>query len=91
MSQKLYIKNPRTGQIEDYDQKGMIQSYFVDGSVSMDVPTKRLAELFNVNTFILSQVNPHGVPFMWKLTGKDNFNIMQRLQLNLKKTVYDML
>ena len=29
-----------------------------------DVPFDRLAQLFNVNTFVVSQVNPHVVPFL---------------------------
>lgn len=36
----------------------------VDGSVQSDLPMKRLAELFNVNHFIVSQVNPHIAPFL---------------------------
>jgi predicted acylesterase/phospholipase RssA len=39
---------------------------FSDGSVPCDLPKKRLAELFNVNYFIVSQVNPHVVPFLPK-------------------------
>ena len=31
---------------------------FIDGSVGGDVPLHRIAELFNVNTFLVSQVNP---------------------------------
>jgi len=37
---------------------------FMDGSVASDLPMKRIAELFNVNHFIVSQVNPHIAPFM---------------------------
>jgi TAG lipase / steryl ester hydrolase / phospholipase A2 / LPA acyltransferase len=32
--------------------------------VASDLPLQRLAELFNINTFIVSQVNPHIVPFV---------------------------
>ena len=32
---------------------------FVDGSLESDLPMQRLSELFNVNHFIVSQVNPH--------------------------------
>lgn len=35
-----------------------------DGSVTADLPMVRLGELFNVNHFIVSQVNPHVVPFV---------------------------
>ena len=37
---------------------------FVDGSVSSDLPMDRVKELFNVNTFIVSQVNPFVAPFV---------------------------
>jgi TAG lipase/steryl ester hydrolase/phospholipase A2/LPA acyltransferase len=37
---------------------------FRDGSIGADVPMKRLSELFNVNHFIVSQVNPHVAPFL---------------------------
>ncbi len=32
---------------------------YIDGSVGADVPLHRVAELFNVNTFLVSQVNPY--------------------------------
>jgi TAG lipase/steryl ester hydrolase/phospholipase A2/LPA acyltransferase len=37
---------------------------FIDGSLAADLPTQNLSELFNVNCFIVSQVNPWVVPFM---------------------------
>jgi predicted acylesterase/phospholipase RssA len=37
---------------------------FTDGSVAGDLPMQRLSELFNINTFIVSQVNPHIAPFI---------------------------
>jgi hypothetical protein len=37
-----------------------------DGSVPCDLPKKRLSELFNVTYFIVSQTNPHVVPFLPK-------------------------
>eukprot|EP01126_Amoeba_proteus_P050322 TRINITY_DN5935_c0_g1_i5.p1 TRINITY_DN5935_c0_g1~~TRINITY_DN5935_c0_g1_i5.p1 ORF type:complete len:470 (+),score=65.14 TRINITY_DN5935_c0_g1_i5:729-2138(+) len=51
-------------------QEGKIISYhpsplkWSDGSVEIDLPMTRLGELFNVNHFIVSQVNPHVVPFV---------------------------
>lgn len=58
-TQKLYTKNPTTGQIEEYYspeiQTGLDgKARFVDGSISCDIPTKRVSELFGVNTFIVS-------------------------------------
>ncbi len=39
-------------------------SRWIDGSVENDIPMKRLSELFNVNHFIVCQVNPHIYPFI---------------------------
>jgi NTE family protein len=36
----------------------------VDGSVSDDMPAKRLARLYGVNHYIVSQTNPHVIPFI---------------------------
>lgn len=33
--------------------------HWIDGSLEGDIPLQRLSELFNVNHFIVSQVNPH--------------------------------
>lgn len=37
---------------------------WIDGSVDSDLPMTRLTEMFNVNHFIVSQVNPHVTPFL---------------------------
>jgi TAG lipase/steryl ester hydrolase/phospholipase A2/LPA acyltransferase len=37
-----------------------------DGSLHADIPITRISELFNVNHFIVSQTNPHAIPFMSK-------------------------
>ncbi|MDP5071419.1 MAG: DUF3336 domain-containing protein, partial [Congregibacter sp.] len=37
---------------------------WVDGSVSDDLPAKRLARLYGVNHFVVSQTNPHVLPFV---------------------------
>ena len=37
------------------------RSKWSDGSVENDLPMQRLSELFNVNHFIVSQVNPHAL------------------------------
>lgn len=34
-----------------------------DGSLEIDLPMIQLKELFNVNHFIVSQANPHILPF----------------------------
>ena len=37
---------------------------WVDGSISDDMPSKRLSRIYGVNHFIVSQVNPHVFPFV---------------------------
>jgi len=37
---------------------------WVDGSVSDDLPAKRLARLYGANHYIVSQTNPHVLPFL---------------------------
>ncbi|MCB1689068.1 MAG: DUF3336 domain-containing protein [Halioglobus sp.] len=37
---------------------------WVDGSMSDDLPAKRLARLYGVNHYIVSQTNPHILPFV---------------------------
>jgi NTE family protein len=36
----------------------------VDGAVSDDLPAKRLARLYGVNHYVVSQTNPHIIPFI---------------------------
>ncbi len=43
---------------------------WVDGSLYADLPKLRLARLHNVNNFILSQTNPHALPFA-RLNARD--------------------
>ena len=37
---------------------------WVDGSIAGDLPKRRLSRLHNVNHYIVSQTNPHVVPFV---------------------------
>jgi len=60
---QLLAKDPRTGEQVPWNQS---PQRWIDGSVENDIPTTRLAEMFNVNHFIVSQVNPHVVPFLEK-------------------------
>ena len=51
------------------NDKGKKQPYlksrrWVDGSISDDLPAKRLSRIYGVNHFIVSQVNPHVFPFV---------------------------
>lgn len=60
---QLLVKNPVTGEHTPWNPS---PQQWVDGSVDNDLPMTRLAEMFNVNHFIVSQVNPHVVPFLIK-------------------------
>eukprot|EP01134_Creolimax_fragrantissima_P003300 CFRG3300T1 len=53
----------KTGALVPADFSG---DTWTDGSVQSDLPMNRLAEMFNVNHFIVSQTNPHIVPFIHK-------------------------
>ena len=51
------------------DDRGERQAYYesrkwVDGSLSEDLPAKRLARLYGVNHYIVSQTNPYVIPFI---------------------------
>ncbi|MDB5988439.1 MAG: hypothetical protein JWR16_3492 [Nevskia sp.] len=47
---------------------------WVDGSIANDLPMLRLARLHNVNHYIVSQTNPHVVPFM-RDPGRDRYGL----------------
>lgn len=59
----ILAKDPKTGKAVPWNPS---PQRWIDGSVDNDLPMTRLAELFNVNHFIVSQVNPHVVPFLAK-------------------------
>lgn len=60
----LMAKDGKTGREVPWDPTP--NEGWIDGSVDNDLPMTRLAEMFNVNHFIVSQVNPHVVPFLAK-------------------------
>lgn len=57
----LLAKDPKTAEAFPWNPTSQ---RWIDGSVEDDLPMTRLAEMFNVNHFIVSQVNPHVVPFL---------------------------
>lgn len=59
----ILAKDPKCGKAVPWNPS---PQRWIDGSVDNDLPMTRLAELFNVNHFIVSQVNPHVVPFLVK-------------------------
>lgn len=56
-------KDPLTGEPVPWND---LHKQYIDGSVENDLPMTRLSEMFNVNHFIVSQVNPHVLPFLSK-------------------------
>lgn len=65
----LMAKDPLTGQPVPWND---LHKQYIDGSVDGDLPMTRLSEMFNVNHFIVSQVNPHVVPFLPREDGPSN-------------------
>jgi TAG lipase/steryl ester hydrolase/phospholipase A2/LPA acyltransferase len=59
-SVQLMARNTKTGNEVPF----LPGQAVADGSINADLPMQRLAELFNVNNFIVSQVNPHVNPFI---------------------------
>eukprot|EP00292_Cryptomonas_paramecium_P004922 CAMPEP_0113701832 /NCGR_PEP_ID=MMETSP0038_2-20120614/24813_1 /TAXON_ID=2898 /ORGANISM="Cryptomonas paramecium" /LENGTH=513 /DNA_ID=CAMNT_0000625807 /DNA_START=203 /DNA_END=1741 /DNA_ORIENTATION=- /assembly_acc=CAM_ASM_000170 len=59
---ELVAKNARGERVPYH----MSRVKWTDGSLQSDLPMVRLQELFNVNYFIVSQTNPHAIPFVQK-------------------------
>ncbi len=59
--------------VEGEKQPYLPSRRWVDGSLSDDMPVKRLARIYGVNHFIVSQVNPHVFPFVTTIKRKKDF------------------
>ena len=66
MSSATLMKKNKQGEVVPYLNFGNMQ--WVDGSITSDSPRSRISSLFNVTNFLVSQVNPHIVPFIAKST-----------------------
>jgi predicted acylesterase/phospholipase RssA len=57
------------------DREGRIRPFHVhgktwtDGTIKNDIPVKEIAAMHNANFFIVSQVNPHLIPFFYSSRG----------------------
>ncbi|WP_342806312.1 DUF3336 domain-containing protein [Alteromonas sp. M12] len=74
------------------NEKGEKQAYlptrkWVDGSLSEDLPIKKVARLYGVNHYIVSQTNPLALPFISE-TGKRN-SLTNIFKDTFKKTAKD--
>ncbi|CAM1508610.1 Fc.00g054580.m01.CDS01 [Cosmosporella sp. VM-42] len=76
-SSPLLVKDPLTGEHLPWNPS---PQRWIDGSVDNDLPMTRLSELFNVNHFIVSQVNPHVVPFLTKDDHLSPSNKIERIK-----------
>ncbi|CAE7760397.1 SDP1L, partial [Symbiodinium microadriaticum] len=56
----VFLKCPGSDDDNSYSKA---HHHYSDGSIENDLPMQQLSELFNVNHFIVSQVNPHSALF----------------------------
>jgi len=74
------------------DDKGERQAYhgsrkWVDGSLRDDLPAKRLARLYGVNHYIVSQANPYIIPFIdEKKTEMGTYGLLKRGLISSART-----
>lgn len=60
---------------------------WVDGSLSSDLPAKRLARLYGVNHFVVSQTNPHVIPFVTDAKRKrDTMSLLKYASFDTART-----
>jgi len=76
------------------NDRGKRQAYmpkrkWVDGSLSHDLPGKRLSRLYGVNHFIVSQANPHIFPFVTDSAG-DQY-LMSAVKRATQRTVREWI
>jgi NTE family protein len=65
----MLMTKDRLGKEKPY----MASIRWVDGAIQSDLPAKRLGELYNVNHHIVSQTNPHVLPFIADQTRKEGW------------------
>jgi TAG lipase/steryl ester hydrolase/phospholipase A2/LPA acyltransferase len=56
-----------------HEKPYMASIRWVDGAIESDLPAQRLSELYNVNHHIVSQTNPHVLPFITDQTRKEGW------------------
>ncbi len=83
---KLMCKNSK-GETVEY----LSQRKWIDGSITDDLPSKRLARLYGVNYFIASQANPVAVPLMTDPKGDTGLiSTLYRYSNHAVKAMIDM-
>ncbi|KAI7907337.1 acyl transferase/acyl hydrolase/lysophospholipase [Cokeromyces recurvatus] len=81
-STPLYSKD-KNGKISTWNPSDQL---YIDGSVENDLPMNKLSELFNVNHFIVCQVNPHVIPFLQKTITPSRFRRVANFCMHMAKT-----
>lgn len=64
---------------------------WVDGSLSNDLPAKRLARLYGVNHFVVSLINPVVVPFVTDIKSQHSRGVVNALSVSTVRVVGEML
>jgi NTE family protein len=64
---------------------------WVDGSLSNDLPAKRLARLYGVNHFIVSMINPVVVPFIRDLKTQQQKGLVNALTVSAVQVVGELI
>ncbi|KAG1139955.1 hypothetical protein G6F37_010344 [Rhizopus arrhizus] len=83
-STPIYAKD-KNGRVVPWNPSATHQLY-IDGSVENDLPMNKLSELFNVNHFIVCQVNPHVIPFLQKSNTPSTLRQATNFCMHLAKT-----
>lgn len=64
---------------------------WVDGSLSGDLPAKRLARIYGVNHFIVSMINPLVIPFIEDVKARRSSSLRTAFSVSSVKMVNDLL
>ncbi|CAO3645961.1 unnamed protein product [Mucor hiemalis] len=78
----LYSKD-KNGKLAPWNPNDQL---YIDGSVENDLPMNKLSELFNVNHFIVCQVNPHVIPFLQKANAPSKLRKAANFCMHMAKT-----
>lgn len=85
-AERLYAKG-MDGKPRNY----LANRRWVDGSVSGDLPAKRLSRLYGVNHFIVSMINPVIIPFIEDVTTQQRSGFKNVIALSLIKMFNESL
>eukprot|EP00040_Diaphanoeca_grandis_P018730 m.98534 g.98534 ORF g.98534 m.98534 type:complete len:580 (-) comp27076_c0_seq1:332-2071(-) len=67
------------------------QNYTNSSRQHDDLPMQRLSELFNVNHFVVVQVQPHVIPFLRASKSQSRFSLLHKTTMFLAREVHHVL